>query len=128
MLVNVLLGVNLQNQVVQLGERGVLSALAGHVDDTLLESNDLTSGNNCHTAKYVGSSFTNYVYLGHHAREHSAVAGNLNTRLDHVLNGHDADAVSRLSDEKLDVLDIFIFLQKVNDIFLIYIKSIALDF
>ena len=109
-LVVVLLGaldrLNNHNQVQSLGEGGVLCTLAAHVDDTLLEADDLTSGNDCATLQNMGTAGTDSVDLSDDTGENTAGALDLNARLDNVLNRSDTNALAGLSDVEVDGLDV----------------------
>ena len=102
-------GLNDQNQVQGRRERGVLSAGAGHVDDALLEADDLTAGNDCSTLQNMGTAGTNSVDLGDDTGEHAAGALNLNTGLDNVLNRGDANIFAGFCDVKFDGLDVSLY-------------------
>ena len=93
------------HEVVQLAERGVVGAGAGHVDDALLEADDLAGGDNGHAAQDMGLAAANGVDLGDDAGEHAAGALHLDAGLDHVLDRGDPDALTGLGNIKTEVLD-----------------------
>jgi hypothetical protein len=81
-------------RLLQLGERGVVGAGAGHVDDALLEADDLAGGDDRHAAQNVGLAGADRVDLGDDAGELAAGAFDLDARLDDVLDRGDADALA----------------------------------
>ena len=97
------LGLSNNNQVVQLAEGSVLGAGAGHVDDTLLEADDLTGSDDGHAAQDMGLTGTDGINLGDDAGEHTAGAFDLHAGLNDVLDGSDAHALAGLGDVELEV-------------------------
>ena len=93
------------NQVVELGERGVLGARAGHIDDALLEADDLAGGDDRHAAQDVGFAGADSVDLGDDAGELTAGAFDLHAGLDDVLDRRDPHALARTGDVKLRGFD-----------------------
>ena len=93
-----------QHQVQQLGESGVVGAGAGHINNALLEANDLTGGNDCHAAEHMSLAGAYGVYLGDDAGEFAAGAFYLNTGFDYVLDRGDANALAGFGNVKMSVL------------------------
>ena len=104
-----------------LGEGGVLSAGAGHINETFLETDDLTSGNNSSTLQNMGTTGTDGIHLVvHDTGENHTGALNLTTGLDNVLNRGDANALAGLSNVKADGLDELLHIVVIVDIFLYF--------
>ena len=97
-------GLGDHDQVQQLGERGVVRAGAGHIDDALLEAHDLTGGDDGHAPQDVGLAAADGLHLADDAGEHAAGALHLDPGLDDVLDGGDADALAGLGDVEAEVL------------------------
>ena len=93
------------HEVVELGERSVVGAGTGHVDDAFLEANDLAGGDNGHAAQDMSLAAADGVNLGDDAGEHTAGALYLDPGFDHVLDGGDTDALARLGNVEAEVLD-----------------------
>ena len=98
-------GLGDHDQVQQLGERGILRAGAGHVDDALLEAHDLAGGDHGHAAQDVGLAAAHGLHLADDAGEHAAGALNLHAGLDDILHRGDPDALAGLGDVKAEVLN-----------------------
>ena len=119
-------------EVVELGEISVVCAGTGHVDKTFLEADNLTCGNDCHAAKYMGLAAADGVDLGDDAGELTSLALNLYTGFNYVLNGSNTNAFARFCDIEAEVLDpgldVVIFVHEGLDDFGIDIQSTVLYF
>ena len=98
-------GLGNHHEVVQLGERGVVRAGAGHVDDALLEAHNLAGGDHGHAAQNMGLAAAHSLHLVDDAGEHAAGALNLHAGLDDILHRGDPDALAGLGDVKAEVLN-----------------------
>ena len=115
------------DEVVQLGERRVVSARAGHIDDALLETDDLTGGDNSHAAQDMGLAAADSVDLGDDAGEFAAGALDLHTRFDDVLDRGDANALTGLGNVEAEIfdpcLDVIVFVHESLDGFGVNVQS-----
>ena len=96
------------NQVQCLGKWCVVSSRTSHVDDTFLETYDLTSRNNSHTLKRICLAFAYGINLSDHAREDSTSSFHLNSWLDDVLNRCDSHRLTWLCDIKRYALNLLV--------------------
>ena len=98
MLFNVVNRLTYHNQVQCLGEWCVISSRTGHVDDSFLESNDLSCSHYCHAFQGIGLSFSYCVNFRDHAREDASSSLNLYTWLDDILYRSDSYRLTWLRD------------------------------
>ena len=115
------------DKVVQLGKRRVVGAGTGHIDDALLEADDLAGGDNSHTAQNVGLAAADRVDLGDDAGEFAAGALDLHSRFNDVLDRGDANALTGLGNVEAEVLDpclhVIIFIHEGLDSFGVNVQS-----
>ena len=119
---------HLYNNVHGLGEWSVVSARTGHIDDTFLETNDLTSCNNCSAFENVSSAFTNCINFSDPAWENAALAFNFYARLDNVFNWGDSYAFAWTSEENFAGCDVFIFESDFADFFFVNVQNAVFYF
>ena len=119
---------HLNYNIVGLGEWGVVSARAGHIDDTFLEAYDLTGGNNSSALEDVGLAFANGVNLCNPSWEDAARTLNLYARLDDILNRGDSDAFAWTSEENFAGSDVFIFQSDFADFFFVNVQNAVFYF
>ena len=107
---NAFYGLGNHDQVVELGERRVLGARTGHIDDTFLETDDLTGGHDSHASENMGLTGTNGVDLGDDAGENAAGALYLDTGFDNVLDGGDPNALPGFGNVEADGLETSLYI------------------
>ena len=84
-----------KDHVAGLGVGRVLRAGAGHVDDALLEADQLARCQDGRTGEHQGLALAHGLDIAQHAREHLALALDLPAGLDDVLHRHNAGLVAR---------------------------------
>ena len=115
MLMHAFNGLAYHNEVVQLGERGVIRARTRHVYYAFLEADYRAGGHYGHAAQDMGLTAAYGIDLGDDAGELAARAFYLNARLDNVLDRGNANAFARLCDIKAHRLN-----TSLNVVVLIY--------
>ena len=108
MLLNAIYRLTYHNQVQCLGKWCVICSRTSHIDDTFLETYDLTCRNNSHSFQRICLTFAYSINLSDHAREDSSSSFYLNSWLDDVLNRCDSYRFTWLCNIKRYALNLLV--------------------
>ncbi|MPM34868.1 hypothetical protein SDC9_81458 [bioreactor metagenome] len=121
-------GLSDHNYVVQFGKRSVIRTRSGHVDDTFLETNDFSGGDDGHSLEHVSAAFANHLNLAQHAGENIARTGNFYPRFNNIFHRDNSNRITRMNDVDVNGSNAFVSANSLNHFRLINIKRAVAQF
>ena len=121
------LGLDDHADVLGLGEGAVLGGGAGHVDDALLETDDLTDGDHARAVQAMSAAAAHLAHLVQGAGENLAAAGDLHAGLQNILNRGDPAGLAGMSQLHTAAHDTLVLQDQLADLVLVDIENASLD-
>ena len=114
------------DEVVQLAERGVVGAGAGHVHNAFLSGHETAGSQHAHAFQYQRLALADGFHGADETGKDLAGAFQLAARLDGVLDGHDTHAIAGMGDVQFHIGKMGIFQQQGAQLFRIDGKAASL--